>query len=143
MALLPQTLTFRRAAWSPEAITQLQAAEDHDTTAGLESIEAYARMRIPLFECVDDAGEVLGRYVLELQTGMHGVKNLQIVAAAGGAPGIDMAGAMIEAIEKQAQLVGADWVSFQTARLGLVRKMIRHAYGIHGVVMRKRVGAAQ
>lgn len=138
-----KTLTFRRAPWTREAVEQLRAVEAHDTTAGLESIEAYARMRIPLFECADEAGEVLGRYVVELQTGMHGVKNLQVVVAAGGAPGVDMAGAMIAAIEQQAGMVGADWVSFQTARLGLIRKMIRHGYGLHGVVMRKRVRAAQ
>lgn len=144
MALLqPKTITVRRAAWSPEALDALQVAESHDTTGGLENVEAYARLRLPLFECSDEAGEVLGRYVLHVETGMHGVKNVQIAVAAGGAAGVDMAGVMMDAIEAQAEMVGADWISFQTQRLGLMRKMFRRGFGIHGVILRKRARAAQ
>ena len=65
-----KTLTFRRAPWTAEALDHLAAAENYDTTGGLESVAAYARMGIPLYEGVDEAGEVLGRYVMEVQTGI-------------------------------------------------------------------------
>lgn len=138
-----KTLTFRRAPWTAEALEHLAAAERYDTTGGLESVDAYARMGIPLYEGVDEAGEVLGRYVMEVQTGMDGVKNVQVVAASGGCSGGDMAQAIMAAAEKQAELLGAQWVSYQTVRLGLIAKGRAQGYGIHGVVMRKRVGPQQ
>lgn len=115
----------------------------HDTTGGLESVADYARLNIPMFECADDLGAILGRYVLEVQRGADGVVNVQIVVAVGSSPDLDMTKIMMNAIESQAALIGADWISCQTVRPGLVRKLARQGFAVHATVMRKRMRAPQ
>jgi hypothetical protein len=142
MDVLPKAITVRRGQWSAEALAQLAQAENFDTSGGLESVALYANIGVPVFELIDEAGQVIGRYCLEVLKGADGVCNVQIVAAAGHADGIDLTGVIVNAAEQQARALGAHWLSFHTARPGLVRKVLRGGFAQHGVIMRKRLKGA-
>lgn len=105
-----------------------------DTTGGLGSMDA-ALDGAQLFEVVL-AGQVVARYALKFAQRVNG-SEVYVVAAAGGMPGTCMVQAMEPYIAKQCQ--GADRLTINTKRRGLVKKMLRQGWTLDAYVMRKKL----
>lgn len=105
-----------------------------DTTGGLGGMES-ALQGAELFEVVL-AGQVVARYALKT---MHRARGSEvfIVAAAGGLPGVDLVDGMVPYIAQQCQ--GADRLTINTKRRGLVKKLARQGWTLDSYVMRKKL----
>lgn len=133
-------MSFRPEAWSAEALRVLAPAQLHDTSGGMDSLEDMARAELPLLVARDAAGEALAAYVVSWNP--HAL-NLH-VCAAGALPGTaGMTAAMDADLQARALRLGAQWVSCYTRRGGLVRRLTRAGWGVHGVILRRLVRAAQ
>lgn len=131
-------VTLAPESWSPEVLTLLERVERFDTSGGMERVTDY--QGLPVVCARDDAGELVGAYVPYWDPER---RNLYIVAAAGAARGVDLTATMLADIEHRAKRLGADWVGMQTIRPGLVRRLTRAGYGVHGTILRKLMKAAQ
>lgn len=105
-----------------------------DTTGGLGGLDA-ALNGAALFDVVL-AGTVVARYALKSIQRAHGVE-VFVVAAAGGVPGACMVETMVPYIEQQC--AGADRLTINTRRRGLVKKMLRQGWTLDAYVMRKKL----
>ncbi|MFO0255644.1 MAG: hypothetical protein ACK52V_16155 [Betaproteobacteria bacterium] len=126
--------------WSPEALALLQRAEAHDTTAGMERVTDYRDADCPVIGVRDEAGALVGAYACVWNAQQ---RNLYIIAAGGSVPGVDLTAVMLMDMEQRAAMLGADFISLQTRREGLVRKLSRQGFAVHGVILRKLMKAAQ
>lgn len=108
--------------------------ERRDTTGGLGGMES-ALIGAELFEVVL-AGQVVARYALKTMHRAHG-SEVFIVAAAGGLPGVDLVEGMVPYIAQQCQ--GADRLTINTRRRGLVKKLARQGWTLDSYVMRKKI----
>ena len=133
-------IAFRPEPWTAEAVQLLARAQEHDTTAGTESVRDMVAAGLPLVAARDEAGELVGAYVVTWDADR---RNLHVWAAAGGLRGGDMTAAMDADLEHRAQALGADLISCHTNRGGLVRKLTRAGWGVHGVILRKLLRATQ
>ena len=111
-------------------------AENLDTSGGLASLAPLFDSR-NLFAEVRQGAEVVARYVVSLHD-HDGLREACIVAAVGGAPGLDLTRDALPLIERQ--LAAVDCVTIETRRPGLVRKLRRLGYSLDSMVMRKRKG---
>jgi hypothetical protein len=105
-----------------------------DTTGGLGSMDA-ALDGAELFEVVL-AGQIVARYALKSAQRANGCE-VYVVAAAGGMPGACMVQTMEPYIAQQCQ--GADRLTINTRRRGLVKKMLRQGWTLDAYVMRKKL----
>ena len=105
-----------------------------DTTGGLGGIDSALEDAL-LFEVVLE-GQVVARYALKRMQRAHGVE-VFVVAAAGGLPGACMVQTMEPYIAQQCQ--GADRLTINTRRRGLVKKMLRQGWTLDSYVMRKKL----
>jgi hypothetical protein len=109
-----------------------------DTTGGLTNVDACLE-GAQLFDVVV-GGEVVARYALKQIDRAHGTE-IFIVAAVGGLPGVDLTASITPAIEKQC--AAADYLTINTRRKGLVKKLSRQGWTIDAFVMRKKVNGQQ
>lgn len=105
-----------------------------DTTGGLGSIDACMD-GAELFDIVH-GGVVVARYALKTMHRVHGCE-VFIVAAAGALFGVDLVGAIAPYIEQQC--AGADRLTINTRRRGLVKKLTRQGWTLDSFVMRKKL----
>lgn len=105
-----------------------------DTAGGLGSMDAGMR-DAQLFEVVV-SGVVVARYALRLEQHANGVE-LVVVAAAGGASGVDLTASILPTIEKQGRQAGAHRVTLRTRRPGLVRKLKKQGWVLDAYCMGK------
>ncbi len=129
---------MRPAKWTDEARETLAKCSEPDITTqgGLASV-ADLEADGQLFECEID-GEIVGNYVLRVIRRSNGTE-LQVVAAAGRAPGVDLSALGMAAIFEQARTIGADAVALHTRRMGLVKKLARAGFMVDGFILRRRV----
>jgi len=107
-----------------------------DTTGGLGDMEACLR-RGTLFD-VKVGGETVARYALEFVQCDQGAE-VFITAAAGNLPGADLVATLVPYIAEQAAKAGADAVTINTRRRGLVRKLQRAGWTLDAYVMRRKL----
>jgi hypothetical protein len=136
----PKVIAFCPEPWTAEAAQLLKRAEAHDTTAGSETVQHIMAAGLPLLAARDEAGELVGAYVVTWNATR---RDLHVWAAAGDVRGGDMTAAINADLEHRAHLLGADLISCHTRRGGLVRKLTRAGWGVHGVILRKFVKATQ
>lgn len=105
-----------------------------DTTGGLGSMDA-ALDGAQLFDVVL-AGQVVARYALKAAQRDKG-REVYVVAAVGGMPGACMVKTMEPYIAQQCQ--GADRLTINTRRRGLVKKMLLQGWTLDAYVMRKKL----
>lgn len=105
-----------------------------DTTGGLGSLEA-ALDGADLFEVVV-AGATVARYALKALQRANG-REVFVVAAAGGVPGVDLVASVLPYIEHQC--ADADRITVNTRRRGLVKKLAREGWTIDSYVLRKKL----
>lgn len=105
-----------------------------DTTGGLGTLDT-ALTGASLFEVVLDR-TVVARYALKTVQRAHG-SEVFVVAAAGGLPGACMIATMEPYIAQQC--AGADRLTINTRRRGLVKKMLRQGWTLDAFVMRKKL----
>lgn len=117
----------------------LEAAYAHDTTGGMESVGDLLAEGLPLVVGRDDAGAMVAAYV-PCWSAAH--RNLHIAAAAGAGP-VDMTRAIGADAQARAARLGADFLSCHTRRPGLVRKLERDGWTVHGFILRKLMKAKQ
>jgi len=107
-----------------------------DTAGGLGSMDAGMR-DAQLFEVVV-SGVVVARYALRVEQHANGVE-LVVVAAAGGASGVDLTASILPTIEKQGHQAGAHRVTLRTRRPGLVRKLRKQGWVLDAYCMGKTI----
>lgn len=107
-----------------------------DTSGGLGSMEACLQ-RGRLFDVKVD-GVTVARYALEFMQCDQGAQ-VFITAAAGNLPGADLVATLVPYIEGQAGQAGADAVTINTRRRGLVKKLQREGWTLDAYVMRKKI----
>lgn len=85
-----------------------------------------------------DAGRLVGAFALEVQEGGAG-RQLHVLAA-GGEPGHDLTGAMVDAVAREArEHVGAGAIGCTTKRRGLVKRLQAEGFEVAGFILRKKV----
>jgi hypothetical protein len=107
-----------------------------DTTGGLGDMEACLRQG-QLFDVKVD-GQTIARYALEFVQCDKGAE-VFITAAAGDLPGFDLVATLVPYIAQQAGQAGADAITINTRRRGLVRKLQRAGWSLDAFVMRKKL----
>lgn len=107
-----------------------------DTAGGLGSMDA-GMLGAQLFEVVV-SGAVVARYALRLDQHTNGVE-MVVVAAAGGASGLDLTASIVPTIERQGQGAGADRVTLRTRRPGLVKKLKKQGWVLDAYCMGKPI----
>lgn len=113
----------------------LERALPFDVEGG-GSVEDYTR-GAAVFELVDD-GRRVGAFALEVH--QHSEGRCVRVLAAGGEPGFDHTGAMVEFVERQArEHIGATSIGCETRRRGLVKRLQAEGFEVAGFILRKRV----
>ena len=70
-------------------------------------------------------------------TGQTNGREIVVVAAAGGLPGVDLVECVLPKIEQQG--AGADRMTLRTRRLGLVRKLKRQGWVLDACCMGKKI----
>lgn len=105
-----------------------------DTTGGLGSMEAALKDAL-LFDVVV-AGKTVARYALKTAERPGGIE-VFVVAAVGGQPGADLVASITPFIEHQA--AGADRLTVNTRRRGLVKKLLAQGWTLDSYVLRKRL----
>lgn len=88
-----------------------------------------------VFEILDDGARV-GAFALEVVT--FGDGHRVRVLAAGGLPGYDLVGTMLQAVEREArERIGAVSMSCDTRRRGLVKRLLAEGFTRDGFNLRK------
>ena len=105
-----------------------------DTTGGLGSLESCLS-GADLFNVVV-GGVIVGRYALKAMQRANGTE-VFIVAAAGAAPGADLVASVAPYVETQCP--GADCLTVNTRRRGLVKKLAAQGWTLDSYVMRKKI----
>lgn len=105
-----------------------------DTTGGLGSMNSCFT-DAEMFDVVHD-GVTIARYALKTVRRENGVE-VFVVAAAGHLAGVDLVAALGPYIEQQC--AGADRLTINTRRRGLVKKMMRQGWTLDSFVMRKKI----
>lgn len=125
-------LAADRAACLPMLARALPFAVDDDgeDLAELIGDAAVFEMR---------AGErLVGAFALEVNE--HASGRVMRVLAAGGEPGHDLTGAMVDAVTREArEHVGAHRIGCETRRRGLVKRLQAEGFELAGYILRKRV----
>lgn len=109
---------------------------DRQTGGGLGSMEAGMR-GAQLFEVVC-CGAVVARYALRTVEHANG-REIVVVAAAGGLPGVDLVASVLPNIEQQGAGAGADRLTMRTRRPGLVRKLKKQGWVLDAYCMGKNI----
>lgn len=109
---------------------------DRRTGGGLGSMDA-AMCNAQLFEVVY-CGAVVGRYALRTVDHANG-REIVVVAAAGGMPGVDLVASVSPNIERQGAIAGADRLTMRTRRPGLVRKLKKQGWVLDAYCMGKNL----
>ena len=109
---------------------------DRRTGGGLGSMDA-AMCNAQLFEVVY-CGAVVGRYALRTVDHANG-REIVVVAAAGGLPGVDLVASVSPNIEQQGVIAGADRLTMRTRRPGLVRKLKKQGWVLDAYCMGKNI----
>lgn len=115
-----------------QALPFLERAAHYDTTAGAATVADL---------CVDAqhyAGLIDGRPVMAYALSLRGPV-AWVMAAGGGAGGVDLTRAIDAAATDQAAQAGARQIAMTTARPGLVRKLQNLGWAVSGVTMRKSI----
>lgn len=103
-------------------------------SAGVEQLVGDAA----IFEIRDDAGHLVGAFALEVNEDSAG-RSLEVLAA-GGKPGHDLTGAMVDAVTREArEHVGAHCIGCTTKRRGLVKRLQAEGFEVAGFILRKKV----
>jgi len=108
--------------------------ERRDTTGGLGSMDSALEGAM-LFDVVV-CGATVARYALK-QVDRPGGTEVFVVAAAGGAKGVDLIASIEPYILSQCQQ--ADRLTVNTRRRGLVKKLQRQGWTLDSFVMRKKI----
>lgn len=107
-----------------------------DTTAGAASLDEMCSGGQVFM--VRDSGAPVLAYVLAMRD--HAAARVcWVQAAGGGVKGVDLTGAVLPCIERQARTHGAGQVAITTRRPGLIRKLKKQGYSVTGVTLRKTV----
>lgn len=109
---------------------------DRQTGGGLGSMDAAMR-GAQLFEVVC-CGAVVARYALRTVDYANG-REIVVVAAAGGLPGVDLVASVLPNIEQQGAGAGADRLTMRTRRPGLVRKLKKQGWVLDAYCMGKNL----
>lgn len=109
---------------------------DRQTGGGLGSMDAAMR-GAQLFEVVC-CGTVVARYALRTVDHANG-REIVVVAAAGGLPGVDLVASVSPNIERQGAIAGADRLTMRTRRPGLVRKLKKQGWVLDAYCMGKNL----
>ena len=129
-----RTLTVQLAADRPACEPFLRRAIAYcvDGQLALEDLATCA-----WFE-VRDGEQLVGAFALEVNTDAGGHR-LRVLAA-GGAPGYDVTGAIVAAVEREArERVGAYSIGCETRRPGLVKRLQAEGFEICGFILRKAI----
>lgn len=108
--------------------------DKRDTTGGLGSMDT-AFEGAELFDLVID-GKTVGRYALKAVTRAKGTE-VFVIAATGRVKGVDLLASVFPAIEQQCQ--GADRVTVNTRRRGMVKKLLAMGWTLDSFVLRKKI----
>lgn len=85
-----------------------------------------------------EAGRLVGAFALEVNETAGG-RQLRVLAA-GGEPGHDLTGAMVDAVTREArEHVGAHCIGCETKRRGLVKRLQAEGFEVVGFILRKKV----
>jgi len=109
-----------------------------DTSGGLSSLDACLA-DASLFDVVV-GGVIVGRYALKAMQRASGTE-VFIVAAAGSAPGVNLVDSIAPYVETQCP--GADCLTVNTRRRGLVKKLAAQGWSLDSYVMRKKINGQQ
>lgn len=105
-----------------------------DTTGGLDTLDDCLS-NAQLFDVVIN-GATVARYALQQATRAKGVE-VFIVAAAGAVNGVGLVESIAPYIERQC--AGADRLTINTRRRGLVKKLLNQGWTLDSFVMRKKI----
>jgi hypothetical protein len=107
-----------------------------DTTGGAESVKEMCR-NAKTFKVVSD-GSTVGAYAVRV-VNHDNLSVAWVTAAEGNMRGVKLLETVIPAIEAQAKELGAEQVSMNTKRRGMIKKLIVMGYEITGVTLRKKI----
>jgi hypothetical protein len=128
-------LLVRAASWTEQNEAMICRAL---ATATLEDIKFQVEHGAQLFEVVSEAGEVLCAFVLRVDRLACRTVGV-IVAAGGGAAGVDLTAVIVPHIERH-MFVGVDAIAVHTERAGLIKKLSRQGYKVAEIILEKEVG---
>jgi hypothetical protein len=134
---MEKSLTVHSCDFERAAPMLGRAAHRTDTTGGTASLAELCQDG-NAYELRDSEGRQVGAYVLAMRD--HAAARVAWVMAAGGAvQGVDLTGAVLPCVERQARTLGAGQVAITTRRPGLIRKLKKQGYSVTGVTLRKTV----
>lgn len=126
-----QKVTVRPQSWNMHAAELLALAE---AAADLSALAAMVQLgEAYLFHVEDEAGDLLGAYVLRMDRGPFGPEG--VVMSAAGRADFDLVANILPHVERQ--FCGAALVRFHTSRPGLIRKAAKQGYRPKEFVMVK------
>ena len=129
------TLSVQLAGDRQACAPFLQRALAYDVDGSGASLEDLAGCA--WFE-VRDGVDLVGAFALEVNTYRSG--HQVRVLAAGGAPGHDITGAIVDAVEREArERIGARVIGCETKRRGLVKRLEAEGFHVAGFILRKAI----
>lgn len=131
--VLQAVLTVAPATDHPAAIARIACAEPYDVLGygdALDLVEGCA-----LFDVLDGEGRAVASFSLRVDQFRR--CRVITVTGAGGSSAAGAADAMAAFCEAEAERIGADLVTCQTRRPGLVRLLGRRGYRVAGYLLSK------
>lgn len=123
-------MIVKAVEWSPLAAEFLAAAV---ISASVEDYRRMVEAGAVLFEVSDEAGAVLGFYILRVDHAAE--KTIGVLVAAAGKAGHRFADDLMPVIE--GQFIGCDELHQYASRPGMVKKLVGQGWEATHLVMRK------
>lgn len=133
-------LTIAAAAWSRELGELLEAAMRRDPCCTLATLERLVRSdRATLLRISDEAGELFGAIVLELERHDRGADGVIVAAAFARRTGWRYYAPILAELERRFH--GVARIRVRTPSRGLVKMLMRRGYGVRLVELDKQLDA--
>lgn len=137
--MAPQEIILQRVSWSETTAGHLAMIDYMPPTMSAVGIEAGLALNDIFALGVFHQGRHVGTVFYQFNDG-HTGSELYVIGAGGHLPGVDLALSVMPALEGIAKQTKCLSVAFDTARLGLVRKMAKEAaFRPSTITMRKDI----
>lgn len=133
MAVLPAVLTVAPAADYPAAVARIAVAAEFDVLGYGDALDLVRGCA--LFDVLDGEGGAVASFALRVD--QHRRCRVLSVTGAGGPSVAGAVDAIASFCEAEAKRIGADVLTCETRRPGLVRLLARRGYSVAGYILKK------